>query len=136
MIDGLLLDTDVFSFFYKGDSRAKLYAPLWKGKLRCLSFMSAAELERWALRRRWGARAVASLRESMGECVGLMPDGETVRTWARVSVDRQRIGRPIEVGDCWIAATALRHGLPLVTHNAQDFTDIQGLTVISRAPDS
>jgi len=28
-------------------------------------------------------------------------------------------GRPIECGDAWIAATAIRYGLPLLTHNAR-----------------
>ena len=33
----------------------------------------------------------------------------------------------------WIAATALRHGIPIVTHNRQHFEGISGLTVISEA---
>ena len=42
-------------------------------------------------------------------------------------------GHPINAGDAWIAATALRHDLPLVTHNRSDFEHIPGLAVISEA---
>jgi len=33
--------------------------------------------------------------------------------------------------DWWIAACAIRHGLPLVTHDSKDFDGIEGLTVIT-----
>ena len=38
------------------------------------------------------------------------------------------------VADCWIAATALEHGLELVTHNPRDFAGIPGLIIITEAP--
>jgi tRNA(fMet)-specific endonuclease VapC len=37
--------------------------------------------------------------------------------WAEVTVAAQSRGRRIECADAWIAATALRHDVPLVTHN-------------------
>jgi tRNA(fMet)-specific endonuclease VapC len=43
------------------------------------------------------------------------------------------MGRRIETSDCWIAATAVRHALPLVTHNAGDFADIPELKVITHS---
>jgi tRNA(fMet)-specific endonuclease VapC len=33
--------------------------------------------------------------------------------------------------DAWAAAVALRHGLPLVTHNRKHFEPVPGLTIIS-----
>ncbi|MEZ6234269.1 MAG: hypothetical protein R3B68_08770 [Phycisphaerales bacterium] len=48
----LLVDTDVFSFMFKGDRRAAVYAPLMLGRTLCLSFMSVAELHAWAIARR------------------------------------------------------------------------------------
>jgi predicted nucleic acid-binding protein len=44
--------------------------------------------------------------------------------------------RSTQHNDLWIAATALRHGLPLVTHNRRDFVDIPDLIVISEVPDA
>jgi len=51
-------------------------------------------------------------------------DQPLCREWAQVRSDRQSAGRPISPQDAWIAATALRHDLPLVTHNSKDFLDI------------
>jgi predicted nucleic acid-binding protein len=36
-------------------------------------------------------------------------------------------------GDAWVAAVALRHGMPLVTHNRKHFEDIPDLTLISES---
>lgn len=43
---------------------------------------------------------------------------------------RLRQLRKMSLGDAVIAATALVHGLPLVTRNVADFARIDGLTVI------
>ena len=40
---------------------------------------------------------------------------------------------PSSVQDAWIAATALRHSCPLLTHNGADFEDIANQTVITVA---
>jgi predicted nucleic acid-binding protein len=42
-----------------------------------------------------------------------------------------RKGRPIQVADAWIAATALLYGIPLVTHNPADFAGVDGLRLIT-----
>jgi predicted nucleic acid-binding protein len=38
------------------------------------------------------------------------------------------------VADAWVAATALAHGIELVTHNPVDFQGIPGLVVITEVP--
>jgi len=48
-------------------------------------------------------------------------DGAVMQCWAVVSVLRQRQGRPLLGNDGFIAATAVRHGLTLVTRNVEDF---------------
>ncbi|MCX6867138.1 MAG: type II toxin-antitoxin system VapC family toxin [Verrucomicrobia bacterium] len=42
----------------------------------------------------------------------------------------QANGMLIGTNDLWIAATALVHGMPLVTHNLKDFRRIPGLAVL------
>jgi predicted nucleic acid-binding protein len=42
-------------------------------------------------------------------------------------------GHTMAPGDAWDAALALRHGLPLGTHNHRHFKAVAGLTVISEA---
>ena len=56
MSDVLLLDTDVVSYILKNDSRAKAFRPLLESMRLAIAFMTAAELMRWAEKRRWGAR--------------------------------------------------------------------------------
>jgi predicted nucleic acid-binding protein len=53
------------------------------------------------------------------------------RQWAEVMVGAQAAGRRIESADAWIAATALLHVSPLVTHNRNDYLGVTGLTLIS-----
>lgn len=127
----ILLDTDVFSFVFKQDTRAALYLPHLDGAQPCLSFQSVGELRCWALARRWGEGRRQNLDASMARCVVLPYDDELSRRWAEITAHRRQIGRPIECGDAWIAATALRHEIALLTHNAADYDDVPALTVIS-----
>lgn len=45
----VVVDTDVFSFLFKGDTRAELYRADIEGQRLAISFMTLAELRRWAL---------------------------------------------------------------------------------------
>ncbi|HKZ84140.1 MAG TPA: PIN domain-containing protein [Anaerolineae bacterium] len=96
-----------------------------------LSFMTVAELYQWAYLRGWSESRLAWLEDRLRAYVVVPYDVELCRQWAAICAERQRQGRTISVQDAWVAATALRHGLPLVTHNAQDFAGISKLTVIS-----
>jgi tRNA(fMet)-specific endonuclease VapC len=127
----LIVDTDVVSFLLKGDTRAQLYRPHLQGRTLALSFMTVAELYQWAYVRNWGDRKLTRLEEQLHRYVIVPFDNELCKQWASISVQRQRMGRPMSAQDAWIAATALRHDCPLVTHNSDDFSDITGLEVIS-----
>jgi predicted nucleic acid-binding protein len=43
-----VIDTDIFSFLLKKDTRAEPYKPHLDGHFLFISFMTVAELERWA----------------------------------------------------------------------------------------
>lgn len=131
----VLLDTDVVSYLLKGDSRATTYSSLIQGKLVALSFMTVAELFQWAATRKWGARRVAALEHSLATYLVIPPDLEMCRIWGRIRAERQSAGQPISPQDAWVAATALRHSLPLLTHNATDFQGIANLDLpVSSSP--
>ena len=49
-----IVDTDVVSMLFKGDTRAVAYRVHIAGRLLGIAFMTLAELERWSLERGWG----------------------------------------------------------------------------------
>ena len=126
-----MVDTDVVSYLFKRDSRAELYRPHLTGRLLVVSFMTVAELDRWALQRNWGEARRGKMEEHLRNFVTYPFDRTLCRQWAYVSDRAKRKGRPISVPDAWIAATALHHNIPLVTNNRDDFANVEGLNLIS-----
>ena len=52
----------------------------------------------------------------------LLPiDVETCRMWGQLTAAARKKGRPVPASDGLIAATALRHGLYVMTRNTADF---------------
>ena len=124
----ILVDTSVVSYLFKGHSLAPLYREHMKGRLLAISFMTLAELYRWPFERGWGEARIHALLAHLGAYVVLPPDERMTWAWARIMCKK---GLPIAVGDGWIAATAIRHGLPLLTHNVRNFQHVDGLRVIT-----
>lgn len=127
----LVLDTDVFSYFLKKDTRADLYRPHLRGHFLFLSFMTLAELEVGALNANWGAQRKAALEKNLRRFVVQYSNKSICRLWAQVRDEGRRSGVNIHHADAWIAATALFFNVPLVTHNADDFQSVNGLVIIS-----
>jgi predicted nucleic acid-binding protein len=131
----VVLDTDVVSFRFKKDTRARLYKRHLIGQDPLIAFMTLAELHAWARERRWGAARQGELARHLGQYEVYYVDDALCRLWAEVWTRARRKGRPIEVADGWIAATALALDVPLLTHNPTDFAAVDGLTVLSAEPD-
>lgn len=127
----VVVDTDVLSFIAKSDTRAKLYESEMIGRSLCVCFQTVAELRLWALVRRWGQSRQAQLDALLQRFVVLRYDSPMAQHWAQVTAHRRHLGRPIKCGDAWIAASALRHGLALLTHNAKDYSDVPNLRIVS-----
>src|SRR5262249_21013693 len=99
-----------------------------------ISFMTLAELERWAIAKHWGSRRHAEmLSTGLSRFTVIESSHALCRKWAEVSATARRLGRVIHPNDAWIAATALLYGVELVTHNASDFDYLPGLTIITEA---
>lgn len=129
----LLVDTNIVSYVFKRDTRAVAYAPYLNGQTLAISFMTVAELYQWAAIRNWGQRRVQQLEAHMQSYVVLPFDSAVCQVWGKVRFMCQRAGQPISVQDAWIAAAALHHQLPLVTHKPDHFQPVQGLTIITTA---
>jgi predicted nucleic acid-binding protein len=61
----------------------------------------------------------------------LSVDEETALIYAGLVRDLRRRGELIGTNDLWIAASSLRHGLPVLTGNVDHFGRIEGLEVVS-----
>lgn len=130
-MDLVLLDTDVFSLYFRRDTRSTAYDVDVRHKVRCLSFAGVGELRFGALAAGWGEPRRRQLEDAIALTVILPGDDLVTQHWAQIRAARQQAGRPMGSEDCWIAATARRHGIPLLTHNARDYELIDGLRVIS-----
>ena len=126
-----VVDTDVVSMLFKGDTRARAYRVHVAGRLLGISFMTLAELERWSLERGWGPRRKLELAEHVSHYAVLPVSRELCVKWAEVAFAAKQRGRPIQTADAWIAASALYYQVPLITNNQSDYSRIDGLTVLS-----
>ena len=129
----LVLDTDVLSFLYKRDTRARLYEPHLNDPPFIVSFMSLAELRRWTLERNWEEKRRQELEAYLTRYLILHSDDQMCDRWAQAINSARLRGRPIAPADAWVAATALLLDVPLVTHNRTHYIGIDGLRVISEA---
>lgn len=97
-----------------------------------VSVITAAELELGVLRANDAAiRAtrLATLASLRSEYPLLPIDDQTASCFARIADAELRGGRKLRRHDTWIAATALRHGVPVVTQDP-DFTAFSAVEVI------
>jgi len=129
----VVVDTDVVSFLFKNDSRARLYLPLMRNRELLVSFMTEAELEQWILLARWGEDRVRRFRLFMTGFASVPSSRDLILRWADVMVAARTTGRRIEVADAWIAATTLLYGATLITHNPKDYLGVPNLLVRSCA---
>jgi tRNA(fMet)-specific endonuclease VapC len=127
----VVVDTDVVSFLFKNHPFAQLYDPELAGHTLVLSFMTVAELDRWAIQSKWGETRRRWLNQYLEPFV-IVPFNRALCTkWADVTVVAQAKGYRIECADAWIAATALQYDLPFVTHNRRDYRGVPGLRLVS-----
>ena len=127
-----LLDTNIVSYLLKGHPLAARYQPHLVGHVPAVSFMTVAELYEGAVRAGWGPQRWAALTAMLGQLLVLHTTDALCHQFAAVRTQRRT--QPMAVADAWIAATALTHGIELVTHNPADFQGIAGLSIITAVP--
>ena len=129
----IVIDTDVFGADLVRTSRlAERYAPLVAGRPALISFQTAVELRYGALQRGWGDARLAKLEATIqrAEIVHTGPD--LILVYARLRVACRVAGHALAQrehnADRWIAATAVRLGVPLVSNDGV-FRNVPGLTL-------
>lgn len=118
----VVIDTDVFGAdLVPGSQLAMAYEPIIVGRPAFLSFQTVAELRFGALRRNWGSARVRKLEARIATAQVVYPGPDLVLVYAQLRVGCERIGHALgqrdHDADRWIAATALRLGLPLVSND-------------------
>jgi len=84
---------------------------------------------------RFGALKSVKVEENLRRIEGfaaesnvLVCDEEAARLYGEIKDDLRRKGRPVPENDVWIAATALRHDLTLVSRDSH-FEHVEGLRI-------
>ncbi len=133
---GLVVDTMIISWLFDGrpNPQADLYRVLIGSRPVLLSFHTVMELRYGALQANWGDLRRRRLDRRIAELTVVQPDDAMIRTCARLRVACRHMGHALgdklHDGDRWIAATALRLGVPLVSHD-RIFAGTPGLDLIT-----
>ena len=127
----LILDTNIVSYLMRGGALAEAYRPHLQDHLLAISFITVGELYFGAEKGNWGEIRRRALEQQLRNFVIIAYDRGIARCYGRLVAERQRAGRPISLNDAWIAACAVRHDVPLVTHNRKDFEGITSLKIVT-----
>ena len=131
-MESVLVDTNVVSYLVNGDSRGSRYRGELDGRRLCISFVTVGELRLGMILRNWGTRRREHVEQTIRSYVVIPFDDQVATEWALIGAAAIRSGHNrLNRSDWWIAACAIRHGLPLVTHNANDFARIANLSLIT-----
>ena len=129
----VVVDTDVVSLLFKNDTRADLYRAHLDEKIQIVSFMTIAELSFWSLVKGWSDGRKQRMAHHLRRFAVHPYNSVLCRIWAEVRFAARKSGTQISREDAWVAATTIRHRLPLVTHNKADYVGVPDLVVISEA---
>lgn len=88
-----------------------------------------AELFYGAMKSQWPERNLHKQRTFLSQFQSLPFGDSEALVFGQIRARLQRLGKPIGPYDLQIAATALAHGLTLVTHNTREFSRIEGLAL-------
>ena len=129
----IVIDTDVYgASLVPGSQLAVRFQPIIFGRPAFISFQTVAELRYGALRRAWGSARMRALEEKINQAETVHSGPELVQVYAQLRADCERVGHALgqrdHDADRWIAATALRLGVPIVS-NDRIFANTPGLVV-------
>ena len=82
MISAIVIDTDVISYIFKGDTRSASYYPHLSDKLALISFMTLAELRQWALLKNWGDPRRQQLEAFLHDYIVIHSNHQLCSKWA------------------------------------------------------
>lgn len=126
-----LIDTDWIIDYLTGQPDARATLTALRADTLAISLITLIELYEGAYTSRDPDAAEAGLQAFLQRVTLLAIDQDVALAAARIRATLRRNRRPIKHRslDLLIAATAIAHGLELVTRNRKDFADIPGLVL-------
>ena len=135
---GVVVDTMVISWLFENrpNPLADRYRELIGSEPVVLAFQTVMELRFGALRAGWGELRRRRLERRIGEMAVVQPDDAMITACAELRMQCQQaghaLGNKLHDSDRWIAATAIRLGVPLASHDRL-FNAAPGLRIITAA---
>lgn len=127
-----LIDTDWIADYLKGKSYAvQALSPLIQGGRMAVSIVTYAELYEGVVHSGERETRVSQLSNFIMGVKLLGIDRETAEVFGQERHRLRKEGRLLDNFDLLIAASALRHGLSLVTNNVAHYRRIRDLHVLS-----
>jgi len=120
----MLVDTDVLIWHLRGNPQAAR----WLDRLQPLTISSVSYLEvLQGMRNK--AELVAVQKMLQQRKANVRPITEDITRRATELMEAMTLSHGLQMGDALIAATALEHGLPVLTGNVKHFAAIPGLII-------
>jgi hypothetical protein len=131
-----VVDTMVFTWSLAGlpTEVGQRYQAHLVGRTLVLAAQTVAELRFWARHRGWGDPRRKQLEERIAYLRVAAVDDRLTGVYADLKDQCVRnghaLGQKVHDGDRWIAATAVRYGIPLISHDGI-FKDVPGLALVT-----
>jgi tRNA(fMet)-specific endonuclease VapC len=126
----VLLDTDIVSSYLRGHPLAVQHGQAYLAVHKRFTFSSITQYEILrGLQARGATTRLAAFEQFSATGIILPVDDAVIRRAANIYADLHRRGELIADADTFIAATALVHGLIVITNNESHFTRITGLQI-------
>ena len=129
-----MLDTNICIYIAKQrppQVRAR-FERLRPGQL-VMSAITHGELSYGARKSNQSSKALAQLEELIQDVPVTDLDSSAGQAYGEIRARLEQQGCPIGNNDLWIAACAVRHSIPLVSHNRSHFAGIPDLVLKSEA---
>lgn len=124
-----LLDTDACSAHMKGHAKVTQRFLQYTGRLY-ISVVGLGELFTWTARAKAPPQRRQKLQALLRDVDVLDLTSDIAQRFGEIRAYLMDRGLPTPDLDLLHAATALLHGLTMVTHNTADFANVPGLTVV------